>query len=644
MQSGESAEPVITPGGGERGAPSGKYFYVLALSALGVVYGDIGTSPLYAIKECFGPHYGLKPTPDNVLGILSLIFWALIIVISIKYLSFVMRADNRGEGGILALTALILPRRQKKTGRRMVLLMLGLFGAALLYGDGIITPAISVLSAVEGLKEVTPVFKPYVVPITVAILILLFFFQKKGTGGVGKIFGPIMILWFITISVLGISHIIRQPRVLGAVNPWHAVHFFMQNRGGGFLVLGSVFLVMTGGEALYADMGHFGRKPIKMAWFSVVLPALLLNYFGQGAHLLQHPSDHLDVHPFFGMAPHWALLPLVILATFATVIASQAVISGAFSLTRQAVQLGYAPRLEIDHTSEREIGQIYIPAVNWALAVCTIALVLAFRSSDNLAAAYGVAVTTTMVITTLLFDVVAREQWKWPWYRVIPLVTFFLVIDLSFFGANIVKLPQGGWVPLLIAGLIFALMDTWKRGRQYLSVQLRERSMPIDLFLNDIANHPERRVQGTAVFMTGTADGIPPALLHNLKHNKIVHKTVVLLTVLTEEIPHVPDEQRVEVKELGHGFYRVTTHYGFMQDPRMTEILIALRPYGLPLQTMDTSFYLGRDTLIASDRGTGFPGWRKHLFTFMSRNARSATAFFGIPPNRVVELGSQIEI
>ena len=627
-------------------SPAGydRYFFVMALGALGIVYGDIGTSPLYAIKECFGGHYGLQTTPANILGILSLVFWALILVISIKYLGYVMRADNRGEGGILALTALLVPRSQRTARRRFVLLMLGLFGASLLYGDGIITPAISVLSAVEGLNEVTPVFTPYVVPITVAILIVLFWFQKRGTSGVGAIFGPVMVVWFITIAVLGITHIVREPSVLAAVNPLHAVDFFTRNRWHGFLVLGSVFLVMTGGEALYADMGHFGRRPIRFAWFSFVLPSLLLCYFGQGAHLLQQPAGKLSTHPFFGMAPQWALLPLVILATIATVIASQAVISGAFSLTRQAVQLGYAPRLEIDHTSEREIGQIYIPSVNWALAVATIALVLAFRSASNLAAAYGVAVTTTMVITTMLFYVVARERWKWSLLHILPVVAFFLFIDLSFFGANILKLPQGGWVPLVIAGSIFLLMDTWKRGRRVLSEQLLERSMPIDLFLNDIGNHPERRVPGTAVFMTGTAEGIPPALLHNMKHNKVVHKTVVLLTVITEEFPHVAKEQRVEVKELGHGFFRVVAHYGFMQDPTMTDMLAAMKPHGLSLHPMDTTFYLGRDTLITSKKKTGLSPWRKAIFTFMSRNARSATAFFGIPPNRVVELGAQIEI
>jgi KUP system potassium uptake protein len=621
-----------------------RYFFVLSLTALGVVYGDIGTSPLYAIKECFGEHYGLLPSPSNVLGVLSLVFWSLVVVISIKYLLYVMKADNRGEGGILALTALIGHRTQRSSGRKMVLLGLGLFGAALLYGDGMIQPAISVLSAIEGLKEITPVFEPYVLPITIGILIALFVFQKRGTAGIGGVFGPIMIVWFTTLAVLGSAQIAKAPAVLGAVGPWHAVRFFIENRGLGFLVLGSVFLVVTGGESLYADMGHFGRRPIRFAWFVLVLPALLLNYFGQGAYYLQHQTDHLSVHPFFGLAPTWALIPLVGLATMAAVIAAQAVISGAFSLSRQAVQLGYSPRLEIDHTSEREIGQIYVPSINWSLMIATIAIVIGFGTSSSIAAAYGVAVTTTMVITTLLFYIVARERWHWSRRRVIPIVAVFLTIDLAFFGANILKLPQGGWVPLVIAGSIFILMDTWKRGRAILAETMRERSVPIDLFINDIAKHPERRVPGSAVFMTGAASGVPGALLHNVKHNRVVHERVVLLTVVTEEIPRVPKEHRVEVTELGHGFYRVIAHYGFAQDPSMTDMLAAMRPHHLTLKPMDTTFYLGRDTLITTKKKTGLPVWRKVLFNIMARNSRSATAFFGIQPNRVVELGAQIEI
>jgi KUP system potassium uptake protein len=625
-----------------RSEVSGKYLYVLALSALGIVYGDIGTSPLYAFKECFGGHYGILPTRDNVLGILSLIFWALVLIISIKYLLFVMRADNRGEGGILALTALILPR-DRTLRRRRYLLALGLFGAALLYGDGIITPAISVLSAVEGLQEVTPFFQPYVVPITVVILVGLFLVQKRGTAGVGVMFGPITLVWFVTLAVLGVRQIIRAPAVLASVNPWYGVEFFLHNGWHGFLVLGSVFLVVTGGEALYADMGHFGKRPIRLAWFAVALPGLLLNYMGQGAFQLATPGDQLVGHPFFSLAPRWGLLPLVLLATAATVIASQAVISGAFSLTRQAVQLGYTPRVQIEHTSEREIGQIYIPSVNWALMIATIGLVVAFQSASNLAAAYGVAVTTTMVITTLLFYVVARERWRWSMLHILPIAAFFLLIDVAFFGANILKLPQGGWVPLALALAIFLLMDTWKRGRAILSQRLRERSMPLDLFLEDVARHPERRVDGVAVFMTGTAAGIPPALLHNLKHNRIVHKKVLLLTVVTEEVPRVEAEERVEVEDLTEGFYRVIARFGFMEDPDIAEIMSGIKDEGLQLQPMEMSYYLGRDTLLTTAR-PGMARWRKHLFNVLSRNASTPTAFFGLPPNRVVELGAQIEL
>ncbi len=620
----------------------GKYFYLMALSALGIVYGDIGTSPLYAFKECFGGHYGILPTRENVLGILSLIVWALILIISIKYLAFIMRADNRGEGGILALTALILPR-DRTLRRRRYLLGFGLFGAALLYGDGVITPAISVLSAVEGLHEVTPFFEPYVVPITVVILIALFLMQKKGTGRVGVIFGPVVLVWFITLALLGIRQIVQEPGVLASVNPWFGIRFFIENGWRGFLVLGSVFLVVTGGEALYADMGHFGRKPIRLAWFAVALPGLLLNYMGQGALQLAAPGDQLSGHPFFDLAPRWALLPLVLLATAATVIASQAMISGAFSLTRQAVQLGYVPRVQIEHTSEREIGQIYIPSVNWALMVGTIALVVSFQNASNLAAAYGVAVTTTMVITTILFYVVARERWRWSWVHIFPLAAFFLVIDVSFFSANILKLPQGGWVPLALALSIFLLMDTWKRGRAILSERLRERCMPLDLFLQDVARHPERRVDGVAVFMTGTAAGIPPALLHNLKHNKVVHRTVVLLTIMTEETPRIDENERTQIEDLGQGFSRVTARYGFMQDPDIAQILSSLKANGFELPPMETSYYLGRDTLLTTKR-PGMSRWRKSLFNVMSRNASTPTAFFGLPPNRVVELGAQIEL
>ncbi|HEX2189697.1 MAG TPA: potassium transporter Kup [Longimicrobiaceae bacterium] len=622
--------------------PSGRYFYVLALTALGVVYGDIGTSPIYALREALGPHYGLAPTPANVLGVLSLIFWALVIVISIKYLGFVMRADNRGEGGMIALTSLVAPPQRMRPGtRRWTLVLAGLFGASLLYGDSMITPAISVLSAVEGLQVATPYFEPYVIPVTIVILVALFAVQYRGTAGVGKVFGPVTLVWFTTLAVLGIGQIVRSPGVLWAVNPLHGFRFFAENGVAGFLVLGSVFLVVTGGEALYADMGHFGRGPIRFTWFTLVLPALLLNYFGQGALLIARPAA--IEHPFFLMAPSWALYPLVALTTLATVIASQAVISGAFSLTRQAVQLGYLPRMEIQHTSERQIGQIYIPSVNWLLMLACIGLVLGFRSSSNLAAAYGVAVTTDMVFTTILFAYVARNRFGWSAWKVAALATAFLVVDLAFWGANIVKVPNGGWFPLVVAAGFFILMTTWKKGRQILGDRLQQQSLPIELFLADVAQKERTRVPGTAVYMYGNPNGTPPALLHNLKHNKVLHERVVFLTVETEEIPLVPDQERVEVVPLGEGFYRIVLRYGFTEDPDIPSALALVREPDLDLRPMQVSYFLGRETLIASKK-PGMALWREILFAVMSRNARTATSFFGLPPNRVVELGAQIEL
>ena len=620
----------------------GRYFYVLALTALGVVYGDIGTSPLYALRESLGGHYGLAPVRANVLGVMSLIFWSLIIVISIKYLSFVMRADNRGEGGMIALTALVVPARSMRPGsRRWTLVLAGLFGASLLYGDSMITPAISVLSAVEGLKVATPLLEPYVIPITIIILVALFAVQSRGTAGIGRVFGPVTLLWFLTLGVLGVAQIIRSPRVLEAVNPLYAVSFFVQNGWQGFLVLGSVFLVVTGGEALYADMGHFGIKPIRFTWFTVVLPALLLNYFGQGALILRDPTA--IEHPFFHMAPQWALYPLVALSTLATVIASQAVISGAFSLTRQAVQLGYLPRLHIEHTSSRQIGQIYIPGMNWLLMFACIGLVIGFRNSSNLASAYGVAVTTDMVFTTLLFAVVARTRFGWSKLKVWALAGGFLFVDLGFWGANLVKIPHGGWFPLVIALIFFTCMTTWKMGRQILSQRMQDRTLPVKLFLQDLAAGRFTRVPGTAVYMYGNPHGTPPALLHNLMHNKVLHERVVLLSVETQEIPTVDDAERVEVEEMGHGLFRVVLRYGFAEDPDIPSGLELARKKGLTFKPMETSYFLGRETLIAS-KNPGMAIWREQLFSVMSRNARSATSFFGLPPNRVVELGAQIEL
>jgi len=620
--------------------PRGRYLYLLSLAALGIVYGDIGTSPLYALRECFhGPH-GIPPEPHNVLGVLSLIFWSLIIVISIKYLVFVMRADNRGEGGILSLMSLIPPVRGS-IRRGGWVIAFGLFGAALLYGDGIITPAISVLSAIEGLEVATPMSRHTIILLTVIVLIALFAIQRRGTSGIGVLFGPITLLWFFSIAIFGLMEISHQPSVLASVSPHYAVDFFVRNGWKGFLVLGSVFLVVTGGEALYADMGHIGKKPIRLTWFSVVLPALMLNYFGQGALLLSHPEA--NINPFYKLIPGWGLIPMVILATAATSIASQAVISGAFSLTRQAVQLGYCPRVRIQHTSAKEIGQIYIPAVNWALMLATIALVLGFKSSSDLAAAYGIAVTTTMVITTILLYAVARDRWGWSRLKTMSLMLLFLIIDLSFFGANIIKFLRGGWVPLLVAAVVYTLMTTWRRGRAILAERFREMALPDELFLSSVETDPPIRVPGTAVFMDRTPDATPHALLHNLKHNKVLHERVVLLTALTEERPHVPEDKRVEVIPRRHGVYRIVLRYGYMENPDIPQALSNIQVPGLEFKPMETTYFLGRETLLAT-KNPGMAIWREHLFSWMSRNALSAAYFFDLPPNRVVELGTQVEL
>jgi len=618
---------------------SRKYLFVLSLGALGVVYGDIGTSPLYALRECFRPAHGVLPTPENVLGTLSLIVWSLIIIISVKYLALVMRADNRGEGGILALMSLVGARGD--AGRnRFILISLGLFGAALLYGDGMITPAISVLSAIEGLEVVTPVFTPFVVPITVIVLVILFFVQRFGTGRVGAMFGPVMLLWFAVIAILGLTHLVQEPRVLAAFNPLHAVRFLTHNHRHGFLALGAVFLAVTGGEALYADMGHFGARPIRIAWFLVVFPALVLNYLGQGALLLHNPAA--TEHPFFLLAPRWAQYPLVALATIATVIASQAVISGAFSLTRQAVQLGYAPRLLVRHTSAREIGQIYIPSVNWMLMFSAIGLVVAFKASTNLAAAYGVAVTATMAITTALLAVVEREVWRWSLAAVAAVTVPLLLIDLSFFAANIVKIVEGGWFPLVVGITVYTLMTTWHTGRVILNQRLAQQALSVDDFLRDLKAGRIPRVPGTAIFMSRSPSGIPTTLLHNLKHNKVAHRTVVLLNVEVEETARVSEEQRYDWHDLGSGVYRLVVHVGFMEDPNLPELLSKVKgPLTFP--PMTTSYFLGRETLIAT-RAPGMAIWRDELFGWMMRNASSASQYFCLPPNQVIELGAQIEM
>jgi KUP system potassium uptake protein len=605
---------------------------------MGVVYGDIGTSPLYAIRECLHGAHAVPPTRENILGVLSLVFWTLVVVVTIKYHIYVIKFDNRGEGGILALMAQI-----KKKGLHRWLYAglgaLGLFGAALLYGDGILTPAISVLSAIEGLEVATPVFRPYVVPITIAILVLLFVFQRRGTGGIGAVFGPIILVWFATLAVLGVSGILREPSVLAAIAPTHAVAFFAHNGLQGFLVLGAVFLVATGGEALYADLGHFGQRPLQLDWFFFVGPALALNYFGQGALLMGNPQA--ADNPFYRLAPDWLLYPLVALATMATVIASQAVISGAFSLTRQAVQLGYLPRVKIDHTSSVEIGQIYVPGINWALMFATIALVLAFRQSTHLAAAYGIAVAITMLITTILAYVVARQR-RWNLLLAAATTAVFLAVSLAFFGANLIKVAQGGWVPLAIAAAVFLVMATWKRGRAYLAEQ-RKSALSIEAFLDDLARREVVRVPGSAVFLTSTTEGAPPLLLHHFKHNKVLHEQVILLTVLTESQPKVPVAERVSVEDLGQGFHRAVAHYGFMETPNVPRVLLRCQAAGLRLVAEPVTYYLARETLLTSGR-SGLPRWRKRLFSFLSRNARPANAFFGLPPNRVVEMGAQIEI
>jgi KUP system potassium uptake protein len=625
-------------GGHEAGAPS---LLALCTAALGVVYGDIGTSPLYALKECFAPEYGIAPTAHNVLGVLSLIFWSLNFVVSFKYLTYIMRADNRGEGGIMALLALLQPRRLGISRRRM-LLGLGLFGAALLYGDGVITPAISVLGAVEGIGVAAPALPDWVIPfLSALILVALFLFQRFGTARVGAVFGRVMITWFITIAALGLHGIVQHPRVLAALNPWYALTFLFQDWPRGFLVLGAVVLVVTGGEALYADMGHFGRRPIRLAWFGVVLPALVLNYFGQGGFLVANPEAAHN--PFYALVPGWGLYPMVALATAAAVVASQALISGVFSLTRQAVQLGYSPRVTIRHTSITEIGQIYLPEVNRLLAIACVLLVLTFQSSGALASAYGIAVTGTMAITTLLFCVVARDLWQWPWLKVAPLGALFLAVDLAFLAANADKVVKGGWFPLVVALAVFVLMTTWKRGRHIVSEILRENSLPVDLFLQDITRKRPPRVPGTAVFMTSDPAGVPVVLLHHLKHNKVLHETVVLMSVDGAEIPYVPADERYESATLGEGFHRVVARYGFMETPDVPGLLRQLEATtGLRTRPQETSFYLGRETLLPTGNSR-LSSWRKKLFILMARNAQPATAYFRLPANRVLELGAQIQ-
>ncbi|MFA5203917.1 MAG: potassium transporter Kup [Lentisphaeria bacterium] len=610
----------------------------LTLGALGVVFGDIGTSPLYALRECFN---GLPVNPANVLGVLSLIIWSLVLIVCVKYLVFVLRADNHGEGGVLALLALALTDPRARGRRATVLMGVGILGAAMLYGDGMITPCITVLSAIEGLEVATPLFTRFVVPLSVLILVVLFAFQRAGTGQVGKVFGPVMLLWFAVLAALGLRGIVMAPEVLGAFSPWFGLRFLWTHGITGFVVMGAVFLVVTGAEALYADLGHFGAGPIRQAWLLAVFPSLLLNYLGQGALLLTTPAA--VANPFYQLAPGWGLLPLVVLATLASVIASQALISGAYSITMQAIQLGYLPRQEIRHTSSHERGQIYLPAVNAFLLAGCVGLVLGFQSSSRLAAAYGIAVTVTMLVTTGLFFFVARHLWQWSRLRAGVLCAGFLAIELVFFAANAVKVMQGGWFPLAAAALVFVVMLTWRKGRGVLREKLGARLLPLNLLLDSLAREPVPRVSGTAVYLSGNPQGTPLALLHNLRHNRVLHERVILMTIVPTDEPHVPAGQRVQVEAMTHGFFRVTARYGFMETPNLSDVLIHCRAQGLDIFPHDASFFLSRETIVRG-RPSAMSTWRGAVFALLSRNAQPATAFYGLPANRVVELGMQIEL
>ncbi len=613
----------------------------LVVGAIGVVYGDIGTSPLYALRTAFTGQFGLSVSHANVLGILSAFVWALIIVVTLKYITLIMRADNRGEGGILALTALVSRGVESKTRLRWWLLGLGIFGAAMFYGDGMITPAVTVLGAVEGLGVIAPALHPFIVPISIVILVVLFAVQKGGTARLGAVFGPVMVLWFVTLGLLGALEVLRGPGVLVALNPIHAVRFIENNTAIAFVAFGAVVLAVTGVEALYADMGHFGKSPIRRAWISIVMPALLLNYLGQGALILADPAAIQN--PFYLLAPEWARVPLLLLATAAAIIASQAVISGAFSLTRAAIQMGYCPRLTILHTSERAIGQIYIPFINWMLLAAIVGLVVGFRNSDNLAGAYGIAVTLAMLIDSILIFVVMRRLWHWPLAAAIAIVVPLLAIDLTFLGSNSLKIPDGGWFPLLIGGIVFTLLTTWKRGRALLMQRLADDAMPLDLFIQSIEASPPTRVPGTAVFLTSTPNRVPHALLHNLKHNKVLHERVVFMTIVTKDIPYVPEEERCEIEPLRCNFFRIVANYGFKDDPDVPELLEDISRRGFEFDMMETSFFVSRETLIATPT-PGMSLWREKLFVSMSKNATKASEFFHVPTNRVVELGTQVEL
>ena len=612
----------------------------LTLGAIGVVYGDIGTSVLYAVKEVFGSGH-VPFTPDNIYGILSIFFWTLTVIVSLKYVILVLRADNNGEGGLIAMLALASQAVKDKPRLRKVLLAVGIFGTSLFYGDGVITPAISVLSAVEGLEVVSPHFKQYVIPLTLVVLFCLFAVQKRGTSGIGKFFGPITLIWFLTIAVLGVSHIVTHPEILWAMSPHHALGFMWAHPGISFIILGAVVLCVTGAEALYADLGHFGKRPIRLAWFGVAMPALTLNYFGQGALLLAEPEAVKN--PFFMMAPDWALVPLVVMATLATVIASQALITGAFSVTKQVIQLGYLPRLNILHTSVRDTGQIYIPLVNWGLFVAIVLAVVMFRSSSNLAAAYGIAVTLDMLITTILTFFVIRFGWGYPLALCVAATGFFFVVDLAFFASNLLKLFQGGWFPLMIGGGVFMLMMTWKQGRSLLNDKLRADAIDLKDFLESVFLSPPTRVDGTAVFLTAEPGAVPNALLHNLKHNKVLHRQNLFVTVRNHEVPWIGRDKRLQVEPLGHDCWQVVVQYGFKDDPDIPSALHQLRVQGCDVEPMTTSYFLSRDTIIPTI-GSGMAPWREKLFAQMHHNASGAADFLHLPSNAVVELGSKIEI
>jgi KUP system potassium uptake protein len=612
----------------------------LTLGAIGVVYGDIGTSVLYAVKEVFGSGH-VPFTPDNVYGILSIFFWTLTVIVSIKYVGLVLRADNHGEGGLVAMLALASQSVKDKPELRRVLLVVGIFGTCLFYGDGVITPAISVLGAVEGLEVVSPNFKKFVVPLTLVILLALFMVQKHGTARVGKFFGPVMVVWFIVIATLGVINIAADPHILVAISPHYALGFMWNNPGTTFIILGAVVLCVTGGEALYADMGHFGKRPIRVAWFSIAMPALTLNYFGQGALLLHNPLAVKN--PFFMMAPDWALVPLVALAAMAAVIASQALISGAFSVTKQVIQLGYLPRLQIHHTSVKDTGQIYLPFVNWSLFALIVVAVVMFRSSSNLAAAYGIAVCTDMLITTILTFFVIRYNWKYPLALCIGATGFFFVVDFAFWASNLLKLLDGGWFPLVIGGAIFTLMMTWKDGRRLLNEKLRADAIDLPSFLEAVFVSPPARVEGTAVFLTAEVGTVPNAMLHNLKHNKVLHNNNLFVTVRNHEVPWIGLSKRLEIDSLGHDCWQVVIHYGFKNDPDVPKALAQIRGRGCEMNTMTTSYFLSRDTVVPT-LGKGMAHWREKLFAQMHHNASGAADFLNLPNNAVVELGSKIEI